>query len=49
MSAHFDLTFLSKQPQPANPKALVVLLHGVGGCETKADFLSWLQSITSGV
>lgn len=34
MSAHFDLEFISKQPQPANPKALVVLLHGVRGCET---------------
>lgn len=34
MNAHFDLMFLAKQPQPANPKALVVLLHGVGGSET---------------
>lgn len=33
MSAHFDLTFISKQPPPANPRALVLLLHGVGGSE----------------
>ena len=34
MNTHFDLEFLAKQPQPAHPKALVVLLHGVGGNET---------------
>ena len=34
MTAQFDLVFISKQPQPAKPKALVVLLHGVGGSET---------------
>lgn len=34
MSANLDLMFLAKQPQPTSPKALVVLLHGVGGCET---------------
>lgn len=34
MTAHCDLAFISKQPQPAKPKALVVLLHGVGGSET---------------
>lgn len=47
MSAHFDLTFLSKQPQPANPKALVVLLHGVGGCETNlVDLAATINSET---
>lgn len=34
MNTQFDLEFLIQQPQPANPKALVVLLHGVGGNET---------------
>ena len=34
MTAHFDLAFIAKQPQPAKPKALVLLLHGVGGSET---------------
>ncbi|ABD70254.1 phospholipase/Carboxylesterase [Rhodoferax ferrireducens T118] len=47
MSAHFDLTFLSKQPQPANPKALVVLLHGVGGSETNlVDLAATISSET---
>ena len=34
MAAHFDLEFIARQPQPAAPKALVLLLHGVGGSET---------------
>ncbi len=34
MSEQFDLMFVSKQPQPKKPQALVVLLHGVGGNET---------------
>lgn len=34
MTAHFDLEFIARQPQPAKPKALVLLLHGVGGSET---------------
>ncbi|MEO6117860.1 MAG: alpha/beta hydrolase-fold protein, partial [Methylotenera sp.] len=32
-SSAFDLSFRLKQPQPINPKACVVLLHGVGGSE----------------
>ena len=34
MATYFDLEFISRQPQPETPKALVVLLHGVGGSET---------------
>jgi phospholipase/carboxylesterase len=33
-SADFELAFRIKQPQPAQPKACVILLHGVGGSET---------------
>lgn len=33
-SAAFELAFRLKQPQPAQPKACVILLHGVGGSET---------------
>lgn len=33
-SAAFELTFRVRQPQPAKPKACVLLLHGVGGSET---------------
>ena len=33
-SADFKLAFRIKQPQPAQPKACVILLHGVGGSET---------------
>lgn len=29
----FELSFRQRLPQPANPKACVVLLHGVGGSE----------------
>lgn len=32
-SAAFELSFRQRLPQPANPKACVVLLHGVGGSE----------------
>lgn len=32
-SADFALAFRIRQPQPAQPKALLVLLHGVGGSE----------------
>ena len=47
MSAHFDLMFLSKQPQPVKPKALVVLLHGVGGSETNlVDLAAAINSET---
>ncbi len=47
MSAHFDLIYLSNQPQPANPKALMVLLHGVGGCETNlVDLAAAMSSDT---
>src|SRR5450830_99039 len=47
MSAHFDLMFLSKQPQPVNPKALVVLLHGVGGSDTNlVDLAAAINSET---
>jgi phospholipase/carboxylesterase len=40
MNANFELMFLAKQPQPAQPKALVLLLHGVGGCETNLTDLA---------
>ncbi len=33
-SAAFEFAFRVRQPQPAKPKACVVLLHGVGGSET---------------
>ncbi|MDO8769678.1 MAG: phospholipase [Burkholderiaceae bacterium] len=33
-SAAFELAFRIKQPQPAQAKACVILLHGVGGSET---------------
>ena len=33
-SADFALAFRIRQPQPAQPKALLVLLHGVGGSES---------------
>lgn len=33
-SADFALAFRVRQPQPAQPKALLVLLHGVGGSES---------------
>jgi phospholipase/carboxylesterase len=47
MNAHFNLMFLTKQPQPANPKALVLLLHGVGGCETNlAEFAAAMDPET---
>lgn len=32
--AAFELAFRLRQPQPARPRACVVLLHGVGGTET---------------
>ena len=34
MNTQFKLAFLARQPQPVNPTALVLLLHGVGGNET---------------
>ena len=34
MNTQFELQFLARPPQPAGPKALVLLLHGVGGNET---------------
>ena len=47
MTAHFDLEFIARQPQPANPKALLVLLHGVGGCETNlVDLAATISSET---
>jgi phospholipase/carboxylesterase len=33
-SSDFELAFRIKQPQPSQPKACVILLHGVGGSET---------------
>jgi phospholipase/carboxylesterase len=33
-SADFELAFRIKQPQSAQPKTCVILLHGVGGSET---------------
>lgn len=33
-STAFELAFRIKQPQPAQPQACVILLHGVGGSET---------------
>ncbi|MDD2845523.1 MAG: alpha/beta hydrolase-fold protein [Rhodoferax sp.] len=33
-NADFALAFRIRQPQPAQPKALLVLLHGVGGSES---------------
>lgn len=47
MNTQFDLMFLAKQTQLANPKALVLLLHGVGGCETNlADLAAAVDSET---
>lgn len=44
MAAHFDLEFIARQPQPAAPKAMVVLLHGVGGSETNlADLAAEIE------
>lgn len=40
MNTQFDLMFLAKQPQPANPKALLLLLHGVGGSEANLGNLA---------
>ena len=37
-SANFEFAFRLRQPQPAKPKACVVLLHGVGGSETNEPF-----------
>lgn len=34
MNTQFELDFLARQPQPTNPQALLLLLHGVGGNET---------------
>jgi phospholipase/carboxylesterase len=40
-SAEFELSFRQRLPQPAYPKACVVLLHGVGGSEMNfADLAS---------
>lgn len=40
-SAAFELAFRIRQPQPTQPKACVVLLHGVGASELKlADFVA---------
>lgn len=40
-STAFELAFRLRMPQPANPKACVVLLHGVGGSEMNlADLAS---------
>lgn len=40
MHTDFELTFQLKQPQPAHPTALLVLLHGVGGNETNLASLA---------
>jgi phospholipase/carboxylesterase len=42
-STDFELAFRIKQPQPAHPKACVILLHGVGGSETN------LTDLTAGI
>lgn len=39
-SADFALAFRIRQPQPAQPKALLVLLHGVGGSESNLGDLA---------
>lgn len=39
-SADFALAFRIRQPQPAQPKALLVLLHGVGGSEANLTDLA---------
>lgn len=39
-SADFALAFRIRQPQPAQPKALLVLLHGVGGSESNLGELA---------
>ena len=39
-STDFELAFRIKQPQPAQPKACVILLHGVGGSETNLTDLA---------
>lgn len=44
-SAEFELSFRRRLPQPAHPKACVVLLHGVGGSEMNlADLASAIDS-----
>lgn len=46
-SADFGLAFRIKQPQPAQPKACVILLHGVGGSETNlADLAAGIDPNT---
>ena len=45
--AAFELAFRLRQPQPAKPKACVVLLHGVGGSETNlADLAAGIDPDT---
>lgn len=39
-SADFELAFRIKQPQPVQPTACVILLHGVGGSETNLTDLA---------
>lgn len=39
-SAEFELAFRIKQPQPAQPKNCVILLHGVGASETSLNDLA---------
>lgn len=39
-NADFELAFRIKKPQPAQPKACVILLHGVGGSETNLTDLA---------
>jgi phospholipase/carboxylesterase len=46
-SADFELAFRIKQPQPAQPKACVILLHGVGGSESNlADLAAGIDPDT---
>ena len=46
-SADFELAFRIKQPQPVQPKACIILLHGLGGSETNlADLAAGIDSDT---
>jgi len=53
----FELSFRLRHPLPAQARACVVLLHGVGGIETnladhstspamQADFVAWATALT---
>lgn len=40
MNPAFQLQFLTNQPEPTKPRALVLLLHGIGGSETNLAALA---------